>query len=325
MKTEQILDIQDQIELLAAQVGNTPIFDFSNLLETRNSQLWGKLEWRQLSGSVKARAAFGIIKSAVDTGKLDGEKILLDASSGNTAIAYASIARELELPFTAVIPENASQKRKDLLVELGAEIIFSSPFEGTDGAQQVAKELNEQFPEKYFYADQYNNDHNWLQHYNTTGPEIWEQTKGAITHFAASLGTTGTFTGVGRYLKSKNGEVCLVQMQPDSPMHGLEGWKHLETAKVPGIHDYRLADQSIEVNSIDALRMIKTVREKFNLSISPSAAASLVGAKQIAEQNANSFVLTTLADDGTKYREVYDDLGLTHVDELDQMHQKDKK
>lgn len=300
----------EEIEVLQNEVGDTPLFDFSELIENSGVKLLAKLEWEQISGSVKARAAFGIIKSALQRGELTEEKELLDASSGNTAIAYATIAKRLGLKITIVLPENASQKRKDILEELGVKIIYSSPFEGTDGAQELAKELNIQFPKKYFYADQYNNESNWLQHFKTTGPEIWEQTKGRVTHFAGSLGTTGTFIGTGRYLKSKNPNVCLVQMQPDSPMHGLEGWKHLETAKVPGIYDLKLADKNIEVSSEDALIMIKTVYEKFDLRISPSAAASLVGAKKIAEELQEGTVVTVLADDGTKYQEVYKEIGL---------------
>ena len=298
----------EKLDLLKKQVGKTPLFDFSGLVNNTSVNLYGKLEWKQISGSVKARAAYGIIRSAIETGRLNETKEILDASSGNTGIAYAAIAKELGLKITLVIPENASQKRKDILKSLGAKVIFSSPFEGTDGAQALAKEWNEHFPGKFFYADQYNNDANWIQHYQTTGPEIWEQTNGQVTHYAASLGTTGTFTGTGRYLKDKNPEVCLVQMQPDSPMHGLEGWKHLETAKVPGIFDFRLADQNIEINSEDALELIKTVYEQYNLKISPSAAASLVGAKKIAESLQTGTVVTVLADDGTKYEEVYKEL-----------------
>jgi len=310
----ETIELKSELELklatLEQQVGKTPLFDFSALLINPNVKLFAKLEWQQLSGSVKARAAFGIIQQAIEEGKLDEHKVLLDASSGNTGIAYASIAKELGIAFTLVLPENASQKRKDILEELGANIIYSSPFEGTDGAQLLAKEINESKAEKYFYADQYNNDSNWKRHFETTGPEIWEQTKGKVTHFAASLGTTGSFVGVGKYLKMQSDEVCLVQMQPDSPMHGLEGWKHLETAKVPGIFDQNLADKNVDVSSEEAMKMIQTVYRKFNLKISPSSAASLVGAKQIAEELNEGVVVTILADDGSKYEEVYESLGL---------------
>ena len=295
---------------LESKVGNTSLFDFSDLLEKDNVSLKAKLEWEQIGGSVKARAAFGIIKSALETGQLTEDKALLDASSGNTGIAYASIAKEIGLDVTLILPENASQKRKDILNNLGVNLILSSPFEGTDGAQEVAKEMNDQFGSRYYYADQYSNNANWLIHYNSTGPEIWEQTAGEITHFAASLGTTGTFIGTGRYLKDKNPEITLVQMQPDAPMHGLEGWKHLETAKVPKIFDFKLADQNTAVSSDAALKMIKTVYEKYGLKISPSAAASLVGAKVVAETLESGNVVTVLADDGAKYEEVYTDLNL---------------
>ncbi|MEO9534151.1 MAG: cysteine synthase family protein [Crocinitomicaceae bacterium] len=304
------IDLESKISMLEQQIGKTPLFDFSKLISNANVELFAKLEWHQLSGSVKARAAFGIIKSAIESGELNKRKVLLDASSGNTGIAYATIAKELSIPFTLVLPENASQKRKDILDELGANIIYSSPFEGTDGAQVLAKEMFESKPEKYFYADQYNNEANWKQHFETTGPEIWDQTKGKVTHFAASLGTTGSFVGVGKYLKMQSDEVCLVQMQPDSPMHGLEGWKHLETAKVPGIFDRDLADKNVDVSSEAALKMIQAVYQKFNLKISPSSAASLVGAKQIAEELDEGVVVTIFADDGSKYEEVYAELGI---------------
>ena len=314
-----------RLEILEKEVGNTPLFDFSALLENGTVKLFGKLEWKQISGSVKARAAFGIIKSAIERGELNEDVEILDASSGNTGIAYAFIAKGLGLKITLVIPENASQKRKEILNALGARVIFSSPFEGTDGAQELAKELKEEFPDRFYYADQYNNEANWIKHYQTTGPEIWNQTNEKVTHFAASLGTTGTFTGIGRYLKDKNPNVCLIQMQPDSPMHGLEGWKHLETAKVPGIFDFRLADKNIEVNSEDALEMIKTVYEKFNLRISPSAAASLVGAKSIAEKLSTGTVVTVLADDGTKYEEVYNEINLPPLEGNERVDQVRKK
>jgi cysteine synthase B len=304
------INLINRLSKLAKEVGNTPLFDFSALVSNSKVKLLAKIEWEQLSGSVKARAAFGIIKSAIENGELDESKVLLDASSGNTAIAYATIARELGLDFSAVLPENASQRRKDILHELGTEIIYSSAFDGTDGAQILAKEIYRDNPDKYYYADQYNNTSNWKRHYLTTGPEIWKQTDGSITHFAASLGTTGTFVGVGKYLKMQSDEVCLVQMQPDSPMHGLEGWKHLETAKVPGIFDSELADKNIEVSSEAALKMIQTVYEKFDLKISPSSAASLVGAKKIADQLNKGTVVTILADDGSKYEEVYSELGI---------------
>lgn len=310
----ETIELNTELELklaaLEQQVGKTPLFNFSALLSNANVKLFAKLEWQQLSGSVKARAAYGIIQNAIKDKLLDEYKVLLDASSGNTGIAYATIAKELGIPFTLVLPENASQKRKDILVDLGANIIYSSPFEGTDGAQLLAKEIFENKPDKYFYADQYNNESNWKQHFETTGPEIWEQTKGEVSHFAASLGTTGSFVGVGKYLKMQSDEVCLVQMQPDSPMHGLEGWKHLETAKVPGIFDRELADKNVNVSSEAAMKMIRTVYEKFNLKISPSSAASLVGAKQVAEQLNEGMVVTILADDGSKYEEVYNDLDL---------------
>lgn len=294
-----------KLEELRTAVGRTPLFNFSGLLKNKEAQLWGKLEWHQTGNSVKARAAFAIIHTALKEGRLTAEKTLLDASSGNTAIAYAHIAQQLGLSVVIVLPENASRKRKTILRDLGARVVYSSPLEGTDGAQLAARELHAQQPLTYFYADQYNNTANWQYHFETTGPEIWEQTQQGVTHFASGLGTTGTFVGVGRFLKSKNSAVQLIQMQPDSPMHGLEGWKHLETAKIPGIYDDQLADGNCFVSSEEALQLIKTVHTLYGLRISPSSAASLVGAKSVAEQVESGTVVTVLADDGSKYEEVY--------------------
>ncbi|MFT4602591.1 MAG: cysteine synthase B [Arenicella sp.] len=312
MKTIEVdnITLLDKLNALSNQIGNTPLFDFSALIPNQKVKLLAKLEWKQLSGSVKARAALGIIRSAIEAGELNESKTLLDASSGNTGIAYATIAEQLGLNFTLILPENASKKRKEILQSLGTNIIYSSPFEGTDGAQRVAKEIHSENPLKYYYADQYNNQSNWRQHFETTAPEIWKQTEGQITHFAASLGTTGSFVGVGKYLKMQSDEVCLVQMQPDSPLHGLEGWKHLETAKVPGIFDEDLADKNVDVSSDEALKMIQTIYEKYDLKISPSSAASLVGAKDVALQIDEGMVVTILADDGSKYEEVYSELGI---------------
>ena len=303
-------ELIQRLESVETAIGNTPIVDFSDLQANPKVKIYGKLEWKQLSGSVKARAAFGIFKSAIQRGLLTDQKNFLDASSGNTAIAYAHVGKALGISITIVLPENASQKRKDILNELGVKIIYSSPFEGTDGAQELAKELSIQFPNKYYYADQYSNEANWIQHYKTTGPEIWTQTNQSITHFAASLGTTGTFTGVGRYLKDKNPTIQLVALQPDNPMHGLEGWKHLETAKVPEIYDAKLVDQHLSISSEAALELIPKIIEKYNLYLSPSAAASLLGTLKIAEQIEEGVILTTLADNSSKYEEVYQQLNI---------------
>ena len=311
--TELILEkesLVEQLNKLESRIGKTPLLDLSLLSPRSEVKIYAKAEWKQLSGSVKARAAFNIIKTAVLNGSLTPGKSLLDASSGNTAIAYAAIAKEIGLKTTLVIPRNASRERKDILKSLGADLIYSSEFEGTDGAQLVARELFEAQPWNFFYADQYNNPANWKAHFETTGPEIIEQTKGAITHFAASLGTTGTFVGTGRFFKENYPKVKLVQLQPNNPLHGLEGWKHLETAKVPGIFDENLSDENLEIDSDEAVLLIKEIHEKINLRLSPSAAAAILGAIRIGETIDRGVIVTTLADNGDKYGEVYKNLEL---------------
>ena len=298
----------DIIEAVENQIGNTELFDFSFLSPNPKVKIFGKLEWQQLGGSVKARPAFNIIKKAIQTGDLHEGKWLLDASSGNTAIAYAAISKELGIKATIVLPENATQERKDILKSLGAEIIFSSPFEGTDGAQVLARELYEREPDVYFYADQYNNENNWKAHYENTAQEILNEI--TPTHFAASLGTTGTFTGVGRRFKEVLSSIKIIGLQPNMPMHGLEGWKHLETAKVPGIYDPELADQTEFIDTSDAYNTLRQVLSCCGLRISPSAAASLTGAVQIAEKIKEGIIVTVLADNGDKYGEVYKELEL---------------
>ncbi|MCG8577584.1 MAG: cysteine synthase family protein [Flavobacteriales bacterium] len=299
-----------KLDLLMNQVGKTPLLNLSQLSPNKAVKIYGKAEWEQLGGSVKARAAYRIIQTALKNGILNKNKSLLDASSGNTAIAYASIAKELGLNTTLIIPKNASQERKDILQSLGADLIYSSELEGTDGAQQIAKQLYVECPDKYFYADQYNNPENWKAHYCTTAPEIVQQTKGGITHFAASLGTTGTFTGSARYFKDHYPKVKLIQFQPNNPMHGLEGWKHLETAKVPGIFNPQLADENIEVDSAEAVQLIKTIYQKMKLRLSPSAAAAVLGSLQLANKIEQGVIVTTLADNGDKYSEIYKNLEL---------------
>lgn len=292
------------------RVGSTPLVNISRLSRNKSVSIFAKKEWDQIGGSVKARAAFNIIRHALETGKLTPGQRLLDASSGNTAIAYASILKELEIPVTIVLPENASAERKAILENLGAELILTSPFEGTDGAQLVALELYQSNSDKYFYADQYNNDQNWLAHYENTGFEIFEQTWGTITHFAASLGTTGTFVGTGRRLKELNESVRLVQLQPNAPMHGLEGWKHLETAKTPGIFDAQLADLNLEIDSQEAIDLIPKIYKETGLKPSPSAAASILGTLKLSEQISQGCIVTVLADNNEKYGEIYSKLKL---------------
>lgn len=284
------------------QVGNTPLLLIKSL-STDRVRIWAKAEWEQPGGSVKARAAHAIISKAIRSGKLHKHNSLLDASSGNTAIAYATLLKHLGWRPTICLPSNASAERKNILRSLGAELILTSPLEGTDGAQEVAKDLYAAHPDRYYYADQYSNDANWQAHYLTTAKEIWSQTKGKITHFVAGLGTTGTFVGTSRRLKEL-GEVQLISLQPDHPFHPLEGWKHLATAHRPKIYDDTIADRSLIVDSSAVFDMIRSIALHERLYISPSGAANLLGACEVASSVESGDIVTTLADTLDRYSEV---------------------
>ena len=287
----------DHVEKL---IGKTPLFEIKNAFSKPGIQLFAKLEWQQLGQSVKARPAFQIMKDALISGQLYPGKRLLDASSGNTAIAYASIGAMLGVEVTICLPENASKGRKRKLRSLGAEVILTSPLEGTDGAQIQAKQMAETFPDRYFYADQYNNPNNWKAHYYGTSREVYHQSCGKLTHFLAGLGTTGTFTGTSRKLKEINPNIHTIGLQPDTPMHGLEGWKHLETAKVPGIYDASLADRIMEIDTNYAYEWAKRFARTEGMILSPSSAGNLAGAIQLAEEIDEGYIVTLFPDDGGK-------------------------
>ncbi len=288
-------------------IGNTPLLPISHS-GSRSVKIAAKLEWQQLGGSVKARAAYRIIRDAMNRGELGNGRRLLDATSGNTGIAYASILSRLGLPLTLFVPENASEERKTLFKALGAEVRYTSKYESTEGSQEAARDLADAHPEHYFYADQYSNPSNWKAHYESTADEIWKQTNGQITHFVAGLGTTGTFTGTGRRLKELNPDIQLVALQPDGALHGLEGWKHLESAGAPAIYDYRLADQFLNVRTEDAYQTIRQAAQDEGVMLSPSSAANLFGARQVAAENRDGFVVTVFPDDASKYGTVIKDL-----------------
>jgi cysteine synthase B len=292
-----------RVRALEPKIGHTPLHAFAKLFNRPGVSLYAKKEWLQLSGSVKARAAYRIIRSAIEKGELTGRKTLLDATSGNTGIAYAAIAQMLDIPVTLCLPENASQERKDILASLGARLVLTSRFEGTDGAQEVARGLAAEDPLAYFYADQYKNENNWKAHYHGTASEIWEDLPG-ITNFVAGLGTTGTFVGTGRRLKELNPSIRLISLQPDLALHGLEGWKHLETAIVPAIYDPMLADEDHAVSTEEAHRVLRTAYELEGLLLSPSSAANLAGAIRVAERLTRGVVVTVLPDNADKYSEV---------------------
>lgn len=295
--------IEQKLLRVEAHIGNTPLIPILGLHHNPDVRIFAKVEWEQLSGSIKARAAFNIIKEALTGGQLNPGKILLDATSGNTGIAYAALGKELGIKVTLLIPENASKERKEILQSLGAELIFTSGFGGTDEAQEQAEELAKKYPDTYFYANQYANENNWKAHYNGTAKEIFSKLP-EIDYFVAGLGTTGTFTGTAKKLKEWNPEIITVALQPDNPLHGLEGWKHLETAIIPSIFQPEYADRVLEVSTELAYQVIAEVYHLHGLSLSPSSAANIAGALMVADTVKTGTIVTVLPDNADKYSEV---------------------
>lgn len=306
--TETQQEIKSRLETLAPFVGHTPLFPITRLHSNPAVKIYAKLEWQQLSNSVKARAGFNIIRQAVYDGLIDEHKGIIDASSGNTAVAYATVGAHAGIPVTLCVPENASEQKKTALKALGAEIIYTSRFGTTDEAQQKAKEMAALHPERYHYTDQYANDNNWKAHYFGTAPEIWEQSKGQITHFVAGLGTTGTFTGTSRRLKELNPDIRLISLQPDSAMHGLEGWKHLESALVPKIYDANVADENLFIDTMEAFDLIRAAAKYEGLLLSPSSAANLAGALRVARQIEEGVIVTIFPDHASNYPEILENI-----------------
>ena len=292
-----------RVTALGTEIGHTPLYHFTRVFRKQGVEIYAKQEWAQLSGSIKARAAYNIIRHAIGEGYLHPRKTLLDATSGNTGIAYAHIAKRLHIPVALCLPENASRERIDILRSLGADLILTSRLEGTDGAQEIAKGIAAEDPGRYFYADQYRNDNNWLAHYRGTAPEIFSELPG-ITHFVAGLGTTGTFVGTGRRLRELKPGIRLISLQPDSALHGLEGWKHLETALVPRIYDPTVADSTEEVGTEEAYALIKETWHSEGILLSPSSAANLAGAIRIARGLDKGVIVTVLPDNADKYGDV---------------------
>jgi len=290
--------------LLEAAVGNTPLIRLRNVTRhlPSNVEVLVKAEHLNPGGSIKDRAALAMILAGERSGELTPGKTILDATSGNTGIAYAMIGAARGSPVTLALPKNASDARKQILKLYGAEIIETDPLNGTDAAQAVARDLAHSEPDKYFYPDQYNNEANWKAHYATTAPEIWWQSHGRITHFVAGLGTTGTFVGTTRRLKEFNRFTQAVAVQPDSPLHGLEGVKHLETARVPGIFDAGLIDETLEIATEDAQAMTRRLLREEGLFVGPSSGANVLAAIRTAEkQDRDAVIVTVLCDGGGKY------------------------
>jgi S-sulfo-L-cysteine synthase (O-acetyl-L-serine-dependent) len=288
------------------RIGNTPLVRLDRLTDhLPGIQIVGKAEWTNPGGSVKDRAASSIVVDAMKRGLLGDGQRLLDATSGNTGIAYAMLGAAMRFPVTLCMPSNVSEERKRYLRAYGAEVVWTNPADGSDGAIRKAREMIAAEPEKYYYADQYSNDENWRAHYRTTANEIWEQTEGQVTHFVAALGTSGTFMGTTRRLKELNPKIQCVSMQPDSPFNGLEGLKHMATAIVPKIYDPELADQNIEMATERAYAMAKFLGRQQGVLVGVSAAAATAAAVQLAEAEAakgrEAVIVTILCDGADKY------------------------
>jgi cysteine synthase B len=291
---------------LLERIGNTPLVRLDRLTaHLPGIHIYGKAEWLNPGGSVKDRAASSIVAAAQKSGQLGPGKILLDATSGNTGIAYAMLGAAQGFPVMLCMPSNVSVERKRILKAYGAEVVWTDPADGSDGAIRKVRELAAAEPDKYFYADQYGNDNNWLAHFYTTAPEIWAQTEGTVTHFVASLGTSGTFMGTSRKLRELNPRIQCISMQPDSPFNGLEGLKHMATAIVPPIYDPKLADRNIDMATERAYAMAKWLGRNQGILVGVSAAAAVAASLQVAEDEAaagrEAVIVTILCDAADKY------------------------
>ena len=287
-------------------IGNTPLLRLERLTrDLPGIQVLGKAEWYNPGGSVKDRAASNIVTQARTSGKFGPGKTLLDSTSGNTGIAYAMIAAAQGFPITLCMPQNVSVERKRILHAYGANIIYTDPADGSDGAIRTARELYAKDPGKYFYADQYSNDANWQAHYHGTANEIWQQTAGRVTHFVSMMGTSGTFVGTTRRLKELNPAIRCISLQPDSPFHGIEGAKHMASAIVPKIYDPMLADENLEIATEDAYAMARRLSRDCGLLLGISGAAGIAGSLRVAEQldlgREPAVIVTILCDSGDKY------------------------
>lgn len=292
-------------------IGNTPLLGFQRLTAhlPEDVAVFAKAEWTNPGGSVKDRAAASIIRAAEASGRLRPGVTLLDSTSGNTGIAYAMLGAARGYAVRLFVPANVSPERIAILRAYGAELVLTDPLEGSDGAIRAVRELAAAEPDRYFYADQYNNPANWQAHYRTTGVEIWQQTHGRVTHFVAGLGTSGTLMGTGRRLKAYDASVQIIALQPDSPFHGLEGLKHMQTAIKPGIYDEFFPDAQITASTEATHAMIRRLAREEGYLVGISAAAAMVGALQVAERLAErgqpGTVVTLFPDSASKYLSEY--------------------
>ena len=284
-------------------VGSTPLIQLKQVAEDLPDAVtvYAKAEHLNPGGSVKDRPALRMIQEGLRSGALAEGKTLIDATSGNTGIAYAMLGAAYNIPVELALPSNASKERKEILRTFGAKLTLTDPMEGTDGAQRLVKELVEAEPNRYFYPDQYNNEANWRSHYEGTAREILDQTDGVVDHFVTGLGTTGTFVGIARRLREASSSVRCWAMQPSSPMHGLEGLKHLDTAIVPGIYDSSLADEHLRISTEEAFHMTRQLARAEGLLVGPSSGANVAAALKVAAQVEEGAIVTILCDTGTRY------------------------
>jgi len=298
LKAENLNKIDSIIDL----IGNTPLIKLNQFSElSSDKKIYIKAEWFNPGGSIKDRAALSMIKEGIKKGSLTKEKTIMDSSSGNTAIAYAMIGSALGFKVELVTPENINIERKKTLEAYGAKIIYSSPFEGSDGAILEARKLARNFPDKYFMPDQYNNTANPLAHYQTTGPEIWDQTNGEITHLISGIGTSGTVMGTGRYLKSMNEKIKIVGVQPDEPLHGLEGLKHIPSSIVPGIYNEKELDILYNANTEKSYLIMEKLMQLEGMFVGHSGGAVVLSALEILRESDAANIVCVIPDGGYRY------------------------
>ena len=287
-------------------IGHTPLLRLRTFeRDCPGVEVYAKAEWQNPGGSVKDRPAARMIAEGERKGTLTPDKVILDATSGNTGIAYAMIGAALGYRVRLCVPSNVTPERKQILGTYGAELIYTDPMDGSDGAIREARRLYAEAPDRYFYPDQYNNDGNWQAHYETTGEEIIAQTNGRVTHFVAGLGTSGTFVGVGRRLRAfereQNRRIELVSVQPDSPLHGLEGLKHMDTAIVPGIYDRSLANEDLRIGTEAAYKMVRRLALEEGVLVGPSSGAALAAVLRVAKRMHDGVIVTVFCDGGERY------------------------
>ena len=291
---------EEEIDLLK-RIGDTPLVEIRRIFSSDRVRIFAKLEWFNPGGSVKDRPAYNMILQGEKTGDLVAGKTIIDSTSGNTGIAYALIGAARGFPVLLAMPANATMERKKILRAYGAELLLTDPLQGSDGAIQAIRELYQKSPEKYFYPDQYSNDANWESHFFSTGREIYEQTRGEITHFVAGLGTSGTFVGTTRRFKKQDRQIQAISFMPDSPFHGLEGMKHMPSALVPRIYDPGLADENLEISTEEGQQMMIRLAREEGLFAGLSSGAAMVAALEVAKNIDRGTIVTIFPDGGDKY------------------------